>query len=194
MIEGSNFNIRHVSKCDLGRLVSLLNNATLRGAYLPENMVSPGVLERKFAENSLSTEDRETLLIVDKQDNILGSITYFRSVPYFSAFEIGYGLFSLEHRGSGITTEAIRLISSYLFKTKLINRLEIRMDAKNIASERVAIKCGYRKEGVSRAANFVQGKYVDMNVYALLRQEWEERFNPDLDADARGHHRTGVSA
>jgi len=59
------------------------------------------------------------------------------------------------------------------------------MDAKNIASERGAVKCGYQKEGVSRAANFVQGKYVDMNIYALLRHEWEQILNSDLDEEAR---------
>jgi [ribosomal protein S5]-alanine N-acetyltransferase len=35
----------------------------------------------------------------------------------------------------------------------------------------VAIKCGFKKEGVSRGANFVRGKHVDMSLYALLRDE-----------------------
>lgn len=43
------------------------------------------------------------------------------------------------------------------------------MDSRNLASERVAIKTGFTKEGVARGANFVRGKHIDMNVYALLR-------------------------
>lgn len=45
------------------------------------------------------------------------------------------------------------------------------MDTRNEASEKVAIKNGFQKEGISRGANFVRGQYVDMNVYALLRGE-----------------------
>ena len=42
---------------------------------------------------------------------------------------------------------------------------------RNLASERVAIKCGFSKEGMARGANFVRGKHVDMTGYALLRDE-----------------------
>lgn len=45
------------------------------------------------------------------------------------------------------------------------------MDTRNQASEKVAINCGFQKEGLSRGANFVRGKHVDMAVYALLRSE-----------------------
>lgn len=45
------------------------------------------------------------------------------------------------------------------------------MGMRNLASERVAIKCGITKEGVARGANFMRGKHVDMNVYVLLRAE-----------------------
>lgn len=57
------------------------------------------------------------------------------------------------------------------FESLLINRMEIRMGMRNLASERVAIKCGITKEGVARGANFMRGKHVDMNVYVLLRAE-----------------------
>ncbi|MCF2909262.1 GNAT family N-acetyltransferase [Pseudoalteromonas sp. DL2-H2.2] len=60
-----------------------------------------------------------------------------------------------------------------MFKGHCINRLEIRMDTRNTASERVAIKCGFEKEGVSRSANYVNGQHVDMNIYSLLRSEWQ---------------------
>lgn len=175
MIEGSTFNIRHVHKNDLETFNSLKNNLRLRGEYLPNNIVSSTAMEKAFGETCLSTDDRETLLIVDKQDKIIGALWHFKSVPYFSAIEIGYQLFSVEHRGAGITTEAVRLMSAYLFETKTVNRLEIRMDTRNAASEKVAIKCHYQKEGVSRAANYVRGKYVDMAVYSLLRNEWSDR-------------------
>ena len=70
-------------------------------------------------------------------------------------------------------SEAVQLLSDYLFKTLLINRLAIHMHVDNVASEKVAINCGFRKEGVARGASFSRGKHVDIAMYALLREEWE---------------------
>jgi RimJ/RimL family protein N-acetyltransferase len=136
-------------------------------------MLSPDVLEKRYAEDSMSVEDRETLLVVDKGNKIIGTVNYSKSIPYFNTLELGYHIFSIEHRGKGIASEAIGLLTGYLFNSRLINRLEIRLDVENRASERVAIKCNFKKEGISRGANFVNGRFIDMAVYALLRSEWE---------------------
>ena len=173
MIKGSTFRLRHVQKSDLFALSTLINDLALRGDYLALNIMSPARFEKTFDETKMSSEESETLLIVDLQDQILGTVTHFKSTPYFNALELGYHLFSVEHRGHGIVTEAIRLLSNYLFNNKQVNRLEIRMDVRNEASAKVAVRNGFRHEGVSRGANFVRGRHVDMAVYALLRQEWE---------------------
>jgi RimJ/RimL family protein N-acetyltransferase len=152
MVVDKQFNIRHVLKSDLSTLVALINDLTLRGEHLPVSMMSPEVFEKKHASDSMSTDDAETFVIVDKEDRILGRIGYFKSHPHFNALEIGYQLLSVQHRGSGIATRALRLLVEYLFKTKLINRLEVRMIVDNFASEKVAIKCDFRHEGISRGA------------------------------------------
>ena len=177
MIEGQKINIRHVCKSDLPKLIPLLNNLQMRGQYLPVGITSPELIQKNFDADSMSTDSKETLLIVDKDNHIIGAIWHFKSVPYFNAREIGYIIFSIEQRGKGIAGESVKLLSDYLFGTRTINRLEIRMDTKNVASEKVAAKCGYQKEGVSREANFVNGKNIDMFAYSLLRKEWERARN-----------------
>jgi ribosomal-protein-alanine N-acetyltransferase len=171
MIFGSEFTIRHVLKSDLAELLPLLSNPELRGDYLPSAITSPTEFEKKFDKDGFSAEAFERLLIVDKAGKILGTIFHFKSVPYFNAREIGYVMLSPEHRNKGIATKAVNLLTRYLFDSLLINRLEIRMDTQNLASEKVAMNCGFKKEGVARAANFVRGRHVDMHVYALLRDE-----------------------
>ncbi len=174
MIKGSTFRLRHVFKSDLLTLSNLINDLDLRGNYLGMNITSPARFEKTFDETKMSSEESETLLIVDLQDQILGAVSHFKSTPYFNALELGYHLFRAEHQGQGIVTEAVALLSSYLFNNKHVNRLEIRMDVRNEASAKVAVRNGFRHEGVSRGANFVRGRHVDMAVYALLRHEWEE--------------------
>jgi [ribosomal protein S5]-alanine N-acetyltransferase len=173
MIEGSKINIRHANKNDLEKLIPLVNDLNVRGNHLWGGLFSPASLERSIDIIDGSPDDDERFLIVDKEDRILGRIWHFKAGPYFNAREIGYILYAMSERGNGITSDAVRLLTDYLFQTRLINRLEIKMSTQNIASEKVAVKCAYQKEGVARGANFVNGKHVDMNVYSLLRSEWE---------------------
>ncbi|NHZ38314.1 GNAT family N-acetyltransferase [Massilia rubra] len=171
MIKGSNFVIRHIILSDLPALVPLLNDPDIRGEYLPSAIHSPIDLERRIQDDGMANDGLVRLVIVEQSGNtIIGTIWHSKAVPYFNAREIGYTL-SNECRGRGFATEAVNLLVRYLFNSTLINRIEIRMDARNLASEKVAIKCGFQKEGVSRGANFVRGNHVDMNLYALLRHE-----------------------
>lgn len=171
MLTHSDFNIRHVAERDLDTLLPLLNNLALRGEFLPCRLTSPHQIREQFKANGLSSDEFERLLIVDKADRIIGTLWHFTSVPYFNAREIGYVLFADAQRGKGIMSQAVGLLAQQLFRSMHINRLEIRMDTRNLASEKVALKCGFQKEGVARGANFVQGQHVDMAVYALLRGE-----------------------
>jgi [ribosomal protein S5]-alanine N-acetyltransferase len=174
MIEGTNINIRHVLRFDLPRLFPMYNSIGLKGEYEIPRMESPEQFERRLFSDGLSTPAQETLLIVDKENNILGALWHFKSVPTYNAREIGYILYHEHLRGKGIMTEAVLLLADYLFRTELINRLELRIDTRNIASERVATKCGFKKDGVAREAKFIHGRHVDIAEYSLLRREWEE--------------------
>ena len=52
-----------------------------------------------------------------------------------------------------------------------ISGSEILMDTTNRASERVAIKCGYKKEGVLRGKLLNKGNYFDAFLYAKVDGE-----------------------
>jgi ribosomal-protein-alanine N-acetyltransferase len=172
MIRGPDIALRHIRRGDLDVLATLLSDLALRGEYLPSGLVSPVELEQKFGADGIAGDAFTRLLIEENgTGRIVGTIWHFRSVPYFNAREIGYTMLSTDHRGRGIASQALRLLVRHLFDSLLISRLEIRMDTRNLASERVAVKCGFTKEGVARGANFVRGRHVDMNLYALLRSE-----------------------
>lgn len=173
MIKGSCFSLRHVRKDDVSQLVELLNHPDSKGDYLSLELMLPGVAEKKYEEESRSKEFSETFLIVDQNDEILGRVFHFKTVPYFNAREIGYGLFARHLRGKGLMTEAVQLLTDYLFKTTLLNRLEIHMNTDNLASEKVAIHCGFTKDGIARGAVFSRDKHVDIAMYSLLRTDWE---------------------
>ena len=87
--------------------------------------------------------------------------------------EIGY-LLAEKYTGHGYMTEAVKALEDNLFK-RGFHRLTIIMDSENKASENVAIRRGFKKEGVMHGwrYNTTLQSWRDMYLYAKLKEEWE---------------------
>ena len=88
--------------------------------------------------------------------------------------EIGYWLRS-EARGRGLTVRAVGLVSRWAFAELGCERLQLRADADNVASQRVAEKAGFTREGVLRSVHFNprEQRRVDYVMFSLLPGELE---------------------
>jgi RimJ/RimL family protein N-acetyltransferase len=71
-------------------------------------------------------------------------------------------------RGRGVASRAVRLISRWAIETLDPWRLEIFVEAGNTASERVAEKAGYRREGILRAYGDGLEGPIDLVMFSLL--------------------------
>jgi len=75
-------------------------------------------------------------------------------------------------RGQGLCTRALRLLSRYGLDELALQRLELITDPDNVASQRVAEKVGYRREGVLRAhLRHPDGRVRDSVMFSLLPGE-----------------------
>lgn len=175
MKQGTLVSIRPVKFADLESLQGYLEDVDAKGRFLPTLMHSEAHLAAEFRETGFITESSSRYLVVGEKDRLVGLVWAFKAIPYFDAIEIGYQIFSSEDRGQGFATEAVLLLTDFLFESKQVNRLEIRVAKENKASERIALKAGYAHEGTHREAAFSKGRLYDMHTYALLRREWEER-------------------
>ncbi|MEN4522757.1 GNAT family N-acetyltransferase [Pantoea agglomerans] len=100
------------------------------------------------ADNFLNNRDEYKFLIINRtSDELSGCISLFirnRAIPYY---EIGYWL-ATDAMGKGIMPEACKLatkIASDFFNAK---RIEIRTARRNVRSQSVALKCGFRPEAI----------------------------------------------
>ncbi len=81
--------------------------------------------------------------------------------------EIGYWVRS-DATGKGYAAAAVRALSKVAFEQLGVRRIDIRCDDRNLASARVAEKCGYRLEGVLRNYTVgTDGEVRHERVYAL---------------------------
>jgi RimJ/RimL family protein N-acetyltransferase len=86
--------------------------------------------------------------------------------------EVGYWA-AAPARGRGLTTWALRLISAWLLDTVRAERVQLRADALNVASQHVAERAGFVREGVPRSSAFSprQRRRIDYAVFSLLPGE-----------------------
>ena len=72
-------------------------------------------------------------------------------------------------------TQAARAVTAHVFAQTDLARLSACVYETNPASMRVLEKVGYTFEGRLRKAIFKDGALLDEMVYAMLRNEWEQR-------------------
>lgn len=94
--------------------------------------------------------------------------------PEHGKAEIAYAI-SRKYWNQGLVTEAVNACIECGFNTVQLNRIEARCMPGNIGSERVMQKCGMKYEGTFRQTMLVKGKYIDLKMYAILREEWERK-------------------
>jgi RimJ/RimL family protein N-acetyltransferase len=84
---------------------------------------------------------------------------------------VGYWC-AADARGRGVVTRALRAISGFAFDELGLRRLELITDPDNAASQRVAEKAGYRREGVLRShLDHPDGRRRDSVLFSLLPGE-----------------------
>jgi len=119
--------------------------------------------------DNLSPEER-WFLVEKKDGSKVGNIGHR---PVGKTQEIGYAILPSE-RKKGYCSEAAMLMVDYLFLSKDIARVQAHTDVRNVASQRVLEKAGFKKEGVVRKSVFVRGKWRDRYLLSILREEWKE--------------------
>ena len=86
--------------------------------------------------------------------------------------ELGYWL-GAAYWGKGYATEAAREMLRYGFEDLRLNRIYASHFKDNSASGRILVKLGMRYEGCQRQHYRKWDRFVDSELYAILRQEWE---------------------
>lgn len=89
--------------------------------------------------------------------------------PHNSA-QVGYVL-NPEYWGQGIMAEALRAVIRFGFHELNLHRIEAFYIDGNSRSRRVMEKVGMTYEGTRRGAMYIKGKYRDIGVCAILRDD-----------------------
>lgn len=88
--------------------------------------------------------------------------------------EVGYAI-GKPYWGRGYVTEATIAVIDLAFRSWPLHRIEATCMPENIASARVMEKAGMSYEGTLRERLLIKGRFVDLKMYSILRNEYDER-------------------
>ena len=102
---------------------------------------------------------------------VIGTIGFMWLQMDNRSAEVGYSL-GRKYWNQGYMTEALQAVVEFGFTRLNLNRIEAQHECDNPASGRVMLKAGMKHEGTLRQRIYNKGRFVDVELYAILRSDW----------------------
>lgn len=116
-------------------------------------------------------------IVLKKSNELIGCIDLIGISKANQKAEVGYWV-GVDFWNAGFCTEAMKAVVSYGFDSLNLNKITSRHMSTNPASGRVMQKAGLVQEGLLRQEFFKNGRFVDMYVYGILREDFERIVRP----------------
>jgi diamine N-acetyltransferase len=195
MIYGERIRFRAVERDDLTTFIDWYNDPeVLHGTsvYLPLSMADEEEWFEKMRklpadEHNLAIEvclPRERADLPDEREGetapeggeeswkLIGSIGFFNLDQRNRSSEFGVMIGEKRYWNNGYGTEAVRMLCQHGFNTLNLNRIYLRVYENNPGAIRAYEKAGFTHEGRQRQAEFRDGKYMDILVMSMLKNEF----------------------
>jgi [ribosomal protein S5]-alanine N-acetyltransferase len=170
LLETPRLILREFSEADIPELAPLLGAREVAATMLR----IPHPYNEKHAREflvSVAKENELRLGIRLRSDGrLIGGVGLHPEMQHLRA-ELGYWI-GMPFWGNGYATETAREIVRHGFEKLKLNRIFASHFEGNGASARVLQKIGMRHEGCMRKAVFKWGKFLDLEMYAILRDEY----------------------
>lgn len=129
-----------------------------------------------FAENFVkrsiqrNLDGTEFAFVVYEQDEAIGRIGVYKIDGQNKIGEIGYWL-AEKAQGKGIISKSCQSVIDFCFSQLQLNRIEIKCATDNVKSKAIPEKLKFTKEAVIRQGELLNGRFIDLDLYALLKQD-----------------------
>ena len=130
-------------------------------------------LAESWARTEITGEGQGVILGVEVAETgrLVGDVNLFLHSLEHRSGEVGW-VQSPHHSGQGYATEAAHAILHLAFDDLKVHRVTARVDARNLASIRLAQRLGMRQEALLLQNEWFKGGWSDEIDFALLESEW----------------------
>ena len=176
-IETERLKLRHITEADVPGLFAFFSDPQVMQFYdfeaIKDHAGMLTLVQRFDAWFENGTGFRWGLTLKGTPGVIGTCGLFYWHKPYRLA-TLGYELARPWHR-QGLMTEALAPVLAYGFGHMELNRVGATVHTGNAPSIATLEGLGFRREGLLRQAQFVNGRFDDLYAYALLREEWAGR-------------------
>ncbi len=116
-------------------------------------------------------------MVLKETGRLIGTIGFMSYNAENSTVEVGYSM-ARAMWNRGLMTEALQAVLRLSFEELRLHRVEAQHETSNPASGRVMLKCGMTHEGTLRGRIYNKGRYSDVELYAMLREDWQRLPHP----------------
>lgn len=172
MITGQRITLRAITRNDLPRYVSWLNDPEVTQHL---SIFLPMSLEDETDWYEQQRRDPTTLnfaIVTNANGQHIGSVGLVRLDYRQQQAELGIFIGNKTCWGKGYGTEAIRLLLDYAFSRLNLHRIYLRVDAGHTAAIKCYQTCGFKQEGRLRDAVYHHGYFEDQLIMSILRPEY----------------------
>ena len=171
--------LRELEKSDLIIINKWRNNPEIMSSLgSPFRFINLTVDEIWFEKYMSNRANEVRCAIVKKGENLILGLVSLVAIDYMNQsaqFHILIGD-SQNHR-KGIGTFAVNAMLHHAFYNMNLQRIELLVLEDNLPAQHLYNKTGFVREGLKRQARFKNGKYSDLYLYAILRNEYIDKTN-----------------
>ena len=117
-------------------------------------------------------EGSEYAFVIFSDDKMVGRVGVYKIDAQNGIGEIGYWIIE-DFQGQGIVTKSCKALIAFCFTNLNLNRIEIKCGTENLKSKAIPEKLSFKKEGVIRQGELLYGKFIDLNLYSLLKMDMQ---------------------
>ena len=175
MLKGKLVNLRAIERKDLDEIMKWVNDQEVTKYLTAFLYPISRVEEEKFLERAMSRNDTEKNLVIETKEGVyIGQISLHKIDWKNNNAELGIIIGNKGYWGKGYGTEAIKILLHHAFNQMNFYRIYLRVFEYNQRGINCYKKCGFKEEGRLRKGHFYDGKYHDVILMGILKDEFEK--------------------
>jgi len=175
ILKGKFVTLRPIEEEDLDFVRTLFNDPELENLVVGWSWPVSKYQHRKWFEK-ISTDTKSIRYIIEtKEDGPVGT-SGWKEIDWKNriAISIGIRIINKKLRSKGIGVDTCMAMFKNIFDDLQMNRTDSEVIEYNKASIKLLEKLGYKLEGVKRNYIYKNGRYNNLLLYGLLREEYYE--------------------
>jgi diamine N-acetyltransferase len=174
ILRGERVYLRAGERSDIPNWVRWLSDGETT-SFLSMRAPMSVAMEEEWFEEMVAHQGKEVfhfVICMTEGDRPIGSLSLF-NIDYVNGNAgIGISIGEKALWGQGLGTDAMFALLDFSFGMLRLERLWLEVYDFNKRARRSYDKCGFTLEGVERHAVFKEGRYVDVELMSILRDEW----------------------